>query len=169
MLARQSKLRHPSGAVLQTPLLLPSFSSKGFAVDSEGRSEIRDPFKLATEVITEAYLVSAYDIHYQQLPAPSEFSAVPEMIFVDSGGYEVEYRHDLSTVYRHAVSAREWDEAKHQAVLDAWPEHLPAVFVNYDSPGVRRPLADQVSCAMKLVRRYPQQMHAFLLKPLTGT
>ena len=87
MLIRTSTIRHrPSGVSLQTPLLIPSFSSKGFARSkSEGRSEIHGILTYSTEFLTDTYLVSAYDIFYGHVPAPAELPR-PELIFVDSGG-----------------------------------------------------------------------------------
>ena len=63
-LCRTSTIRHKSSGVrLRTPLLIPSFSSKGFARSkSDGKSEIGGILATANEFLTEAYLISAYDI-----------------------------------------------------------------------------------------------------------
>lgn len=84
MLARTSKLIHPSGAKISTPLLVPSFSSKGFKFDKEGNSEVKDIIAITSEWLTDTALVSAYDCYYKQVP--DEFYSVVEFCFVDSGG-----------------------------------------------------------------------------------
>ena len=99
MLARTSTIRHrPSGIVLKTPLLVPSFSSKGFSRHDDGRSEIGDIFEATGEFVTEAFLLSAYDIYHEHLPKPEALPWKPEVIFLDSGGYEISTDRDYSSV-----------------------------------------------------------------------
>lgn len=54
MFARRSKIHMGSQVVAETPLMLPSFSSKGFP-------QIAKIMKLMGEFITGPILVSAYD------------------------------------------------------------------------------------------------------------
>ncbi len=57
MLARSTKIVHKySGTTLETPILVPSFSSKGFAKGKDGKSEIGNALKFASEFITKSYL-----------------------------------------------------------------------------------------------------------------
>jgi hypothetical protein len=58
MLARSTKLQHPLGVNFETPLLIPSFSSKGFGVSKSGESEIRQIFAVASEYLTDTMLGS---------------------------------------------------------------------------------------------------------------
>ena len=84
---------------MKTPLLIPSFSSKGFARSKrDGKNEIGKILETAGEFLTEVFLISAYDIYYKHLPCPSELSCTPELIFVDSGGYEISTDRDYSSV-----------------------------------------------------------------------
>ena len=64
MLCRTSTVRHTgSGVSMTTPLLIPSFSSKGFAKSKkDGKSEIGRILATASEFVTEIFLISAYDI-----------------------------------------------------------------------------------------------------------
>ena len=57
MLCRTSTIRHiDSGVSMKTPLLIPSFSSKGFAKSKEdGRSEIGKILAMAGEFLTEVF------------------------------------------------------------------------------------------------------------------
>lgn len=171
MFRKTSTLTHPaSGVTVRTPLLIPSFSSKGFArPTADGRSEVGRIFSTTSEFITETCLISAYDIFHGHLPAPSHLPYTPTLMFVDSGGYEVSGDYGYSAVSHATVSARDWPLQSLESVLSDWPEHIPAVFVNYDHPDIRKPLSDQVSDALTLFSNFPQQLSLLLLKPETPT
>jgi hypothetical protein len=163
MLARSTTLRHPLAKPLSTPLLIPSFSSKGFGVDPSGRPEVRKLLSLATEHLTDAMLISAYDLYHGYIEPLQH--AITELTFVDSGGYETSSFQDLSAVFAHPVRPKAWNEARLQKVYDEWPEHIPAVFVNFDAPSKRGTVAQQAKRAHDLLKRYPNQLRAFLVKP----
>jgi len=76
-------------SVVQTPILLPSFSSKGLAPGS-----LRAVMQFAEGLISEEALVSAYDLHHAEINLPT----FPSMLFIDSGGYEVSDQLDFSDV-----------------------------------------------------------------------
>lgn len=169
MLCRTSTIRHKeSGVSITTPLLIPSFSSKGFAISkSSGKSEIGKILETTSEFLTEIYLISAYDIYYEHLPNPSELPCTPEMIFVDSGGYEISTDRDYSSVIDPLPLPGPWTIEKLESVLDSWPEEIPAVFVSFDRPDDRKPFAEQVTDARKLFRKRRQYLTLLLLKPET--
>lgn len=64
---RKSVLKHPSGQEIKTPLLIPSYSSKGFAFNKSGKSEIIEPMKTCKEFLEESLLISAYDLYYDNI------------------------------------------------------------------------------------------------------
>jgi hypothetical protein len=161
-LARSTELRHPLGINIRTPLLVPSFSSKGFG-RQEGRSEIQEIFEAAQEILTDSMLVSAFDLYHTNLTMPT--GGITEIAFVDSGGYETSDQQDLSSPYMYHAEAGDWNSALHLATLDQWPPHVPAVFVSYDSAAERLPIGAQVERALPLTERYSRQLHAFLAKP----
>ena len=167
MLARTTTVIHPSGERLETPLLVPSFSSKGFGTSEGGESEVRQIMKVAEQFLTDAMLVSAYDIHHGFLDHPT--SAVTRITYVDSGGYETSDLQDLSATFIHRVDRREWSENHLFEVLDKWPAFAPAVFVTYDSADEPQSFKEQVARARKMRVRYPEQLVAFLIKPETRT
>lgn len=159
MLCRTSTIRHAnSGVSMKTPLLIPSFSSRGFA------GEIGKILQTASEFLTDVFLISAYDIHHKHLPDPSNLPCKPELIFVDSGGYEISTDTEFSSP---APSPRPepWTAEKLESVLACWPERLPAVFVSFDHPDFRKPYGDQVEDARKLFRNHRQHLTLLLLKP----
>lgn len=165
MLARKSKIHHPLGVTLETPMLVPSFSSKGFWIGKSGESEVNDICSVASEYLTETMLISAFDIACEYLPIFE--SAITELTFVDSGGYEISDFHDLSAVYRHPLKIQEWSVEKLTEVYSSWPEHIPAVFVSYDHPKLRKSLHEQIDSAKELLSNYPRQLHTLLIKPET--
>lgn len=165
MLARSSNIRHPSGVTLRTPLLVPSFSSRGFRFNRKGVSEIRGVFVNAAEILTESMLVSAYDIQYGHLPKPTRFPCTPSLTLVDSGGYEAGMDHDYSAVYSYDHNTKEWDSERYQSVLDKWPDRIPAAFVSFDKESAGKTVPQQIAMAEELLSRYPQHLHTFLLKP----
>lgn len=169
MLSRTSTIRHkPSGVTLETPLLIPSFSSKGFSRSkTDGKSEVAKILNATGEWLTECFLVSAYDIYYGHIPKPADFGATAELIFLDSGGYEVSTDRDYSSVIDPLPAPEPWDLEKLHSVLDEWPDELPVVIVSYDHQDHRIKFADQVANGRKLAARYANQLHCLLLKPET--
>jgi len=114
------------------------------------------------------YLISAFDLHYKQIPAPRDLPAKPDFIIVDSGGYETSDDHDLSAVYRPELDLKEWNEEMLASVLDEWPDELPAVFVSFDNIGSRRPVTEQLAGAREFFKNRSRQLSCFLLKPETA-
>lgn len=165
MLARKSEIHHSLGVTLETPMLVPSFSSKGFGFGKSGEADVYDICLVASEYLTETMLISAFDIASQHLPVFR--SAITELTFVDSGGYEISDYHDLSAVYRHPQKIQDWSVEKLAKVYSSWPDHIPAVFVSYDHPKVRKPLHEQIEFANKFLSNYPKQLHSLLIKPET--
>ena len=153
---------------MTTPLLIPSFSSKGFARSKkDGKSEIAKILATASEFLTDVFLVSAYDIFYEHLSHPSEMSCTPELIFVDSGGYEISTDRDYSSVIDPLPRPKSWTTENLESVFDNWPSHIPAVFVSFDHPDERKSFADQVADARRLFRRCRDHLTLLLLKPET--
>jgi hypothetical protein len=169
ILARCNQVRIPGGTSLDTPILIPSFSSKGFRIDKNGSSEVRDLLEFASEWLTDSMLISAYDIHHGHLPKPAEMPKGPELTVVDSGGYEARIDHDLSTSVHSPHTPQGWSEEMLIEVLDSWPKRFAATFVSYDHPTQRRTVAEQIEAATAFFVRYPNQLHTILLKPETDT
>ncbi|HEY0377233.1 MAG TPA: hypothetical protein VGC87_09770 [Pyrinomonadaceae bacterium] len=165
MLARKSVLKHPSGYMIETPLLVPSFSSKGFRVDNKGQSEIKEILDVTDEALHESMLISAYDIYHGYIPPLGKLKCVPQITFLDSGGYETSDQHDFSAVFRHTVPAEPWDAEKLASVYEDIPDHIPAVLVSFDHGSVRMPLKTQIENARRLFKKYPKHLHNILLKP----
>lgn len=166
MLCRTSRLIHPaSGVSLRTPLMVPSFSSKAFGFSQSGAPEILRVLDASREFVTRTCLISAYDVYYEYIPAPQDLGITVDLVFLDSGGYEVSEERDLSAVDKPVHRPEEWDVGKLQAIVDRWPEGIPAVFVSYDHSNERRPVPEQLRSAKQFLQGHRSHLHAFLLKP----
>ena len=171
MFARSSTIRHvPSGVALQTPLLVPSFSSKGFARSKANhKSEIRNILAASGEFLTESFLISAYDIYYDHIPGPNELPYTPEVIFLDSGGYEISTDRDYSSVIDPLPAPEQWDRSKWESVITQWPDEIALIAISYDHHEERATFSDQVAAARKSSKACGQHLLSFLLKPETDS
>jgi hypothetical protein len=165
-------LKHPSGIEIETPLFIPSYSSKGFALIKnhvgEFKSEICKAIGIAKEMLEECQLVSAYDIHYNYLLDPTELVST-KLIFIDSGGYETSSSFDFAETKRDDSNHEEWNIAYLDAVINKWPnERFPAVIVSFDDEKVRKPIIEQINDASRLFDKHKDYLHDFLIKPETA-
>jgi hypothetical protein len=146
-----------SQVVAETPLMLPSFSSKGFP-------QIAKIMKLMGEFITGPILVSAYDIYHKEITHKITFS---ELIFLDSGGYEARYEHDLSEAYGKLHKPKPWNRRFHESALRNWSSKWPTVAVTYDSPAQFQSFTQQIKAAKESKGSHAKFLWELLLKPET--
>jgi hypothetical protein len=139
-LAKRRLLKINKSFEIKTPLLLPSFSSKGFP-------NVQKTLRTMEEFISDEVLISAYDVHYGQLKPPFDFAS---SIFVDSGGYEASKDTELSETFDKAHLAQEWTPELHAGVLSNWESLSPTVFVSFDHPKYRSSTEDQIARARDL-------------------
>src|SRR5437868_7047917 len=140
----------------RTPLLVPSFSSKGFP-------EVKQILKTAEELIEGPMLISAYDIHYKHISPPFDFAS---LLFLDSGGYEASKDADLSdTGEREHIPAR-WSTDFHNQIASDWNAGVPTVMISYDHPKERLSITNQIERAAGLPRN-SRIAREILLKPET--
>lgn len=163
-LARSSELIHPSGIKLQTPLLVPSFSSKGFRFNKDDESEVSKIFDFAREHLTQSLLISAYDAYYKYIPS-DEFPT--DIVFIDSGGYETSNEHDLSEVFRYIGPIKEWNSELHSDYLSGWQSYISAVIISFDHGQIRNSLEEQIGNAIELFNSHKDQLNDILIKPET--
>lgn len=159
MLAKRRRLLMNGAEVERTPLLVPSFSSKGFP-------DVQKIIEYSSEIIDGPTLVSAYDLHYEKIRPPFDF---PSLIFLDSGGYEISKDTDLSDLGERDHEPKQWSEELHEGQLAAWRASVPTVLISYDHPKERLPVADQIERARRLNAGNTPAMREILLKPETAT
>lgn len=176
MFAELRALRLGNADSIRTPLLVPSFSSKGFGrVEGDpARSEISDVLEFFADQLTESLLVSAYDLHARLLEAGDSFAepdwsasplSRPEVLFLDSGGYEVRVGVDggeLVQDLREPVI--DWSEDQYRAFLDSVPEAATNIAaISWDQEGVS--YDKQLSQAQALLGGRQNLASIVLLKP----
>jgi hypothetical protein len=157
MLAKRRILELRHRVLERTPLLVPSFSSKGF-------SEVQKIVEVTQEVIEGPTLVSAYDIHYKNVVGPLTF---PSLIFLDSGGYEASRDADLSDISEHDFEPNKWTREMHESVLASWSSSVPTIFISYDHPRERLTIAQQIERAKTMAPGRDDVLREILLKPET--
>ncbi len=131
MKPRISEIKHPNGVSLNTPLLIPSFSSKGFylGINSDTgkeESEILGMMLHSRELLTDTMLVSAYDIHCNYTPQPKDFQCC-DLTFIDSGGYETSNFVDFTGDSKYSVPKHDWDVQKLKETISNYPEQYTLV------------------------------------------
>ena len=170
MLARSQQLQLPSGELTQTPILVPSVSSRGFRVVG-GRSEISPLLEVAALVLNDALLVSAYDIHYQHFSEMDKFGddflssiySHPAALFIDSGGYETLADAQPDEIDRASPSpTQEWTYDLYLSSISQYSHDLSAYLINYDRWG---PYARQVETAQEFFAQHDHLKSDLLLKP----
>src|SRR5216684_3799657 len=104
MLAKRRSLSLNGQQIERTPLLVPSFSSKGFP-------EVASIIEYCSELIDNVMLISAYDLHYAKIKPPFDFAS---LIFLDSGGYEASKDAELSDFGDKDHFPQEWKQEFHR-------------------------------------------------------
>jgi len=172
MLSRSSKIIHPNGEEIYTPILVPSYSSKGLRYKSTKSgnlvSEITFILKSTYEYLTDIVLISAYDIEKDFIPYPlKSIHYNPQITIIDSGGYETSEGYDFSEVLKYPITAKkgDWSLDKYKEVLSKWPRRFPAIMVSYDHGQEKgQPLIRQINNAKRLFNEFPNFLHNFLIK-----
>ena len=164
MLSRSTKIDHPSGVELETPILVPSFSSKGFSFNKKHVSEATAALKVSTEFLTDCLLVSAYDLYHKHIPYKEEYICT-EITFIDSGGYETSDSYDLSAPVKYSYPVKKWAQDKYEIILDQWPKQKAGIMVSYDHGSARHTLDEQIAAAKSIFAKYPCFLNDFLIKP----
>jgi hypothetical protein len=157
MLAKKRALKRNGQEIERTPLLVPSFSSKGFP-------EIKKTVKYCSELIEGATLISAYDLHYEKIEPPFNFAS---LIFLDSGGYEASRDAELSDFGDKEHFPKPWKQEFYDAQVRAWNPgpSVTSVIVSYDHPEERLPIREQIDRANEMFPAHNESLHEILLKP----
>lgn len=144
---------------VETPLLVPSFSSKGFTKPQEIWNSLNS-------FLPQAALISGYDLYYDHF---SNLEGCPSLLFIDSGGYEARKDFDLSEIYTAEHHPKSWSEQKYYEALNSRPEVFSnLVLVSYDELETELSFAEQVKRARDFLNRFPEAATDFLVKP-SGT
>lgn len=157
MFARKRSVLFAGTEIDRTPLLVPSFSSKGFP-------EIAEIVRTSEQLIDGPMLISAYDLHYDKVQPPFDFAS---LIFLDSGGYEASKDADLSDLREREHEPATWTPELHKQAIGRWKSKRPTVLISYDHPNRRLPLEQQIQEAAQFFSGHPNFISEILLKPET--
>lgn len=155
MLSTLRSLRIRGTLISETPIVVPSFSSKGFP-------DVAKIVETLSQVITDSALISAYDLARGYLKTPPQY---PAYLFLDSGGYECSKDCELSDTRSNNYKEADWTQEELVKVLDSWSARQPTVAVSYDHPRYRISVGDQISRAQNLFRDRAGIGHELLIKP----
>jgi hypothetical protein len=183
MLARRNTLVHPHAGKFELPLLVPAFSSKGFAFIRAKRrngfrqySELANVFKVLSNYLTTSVLVSAYDIYHGHfLPPKAQKSdivkalKIPRMVFLDSGGYELVEQFDSTENMTYPYKPKDgFGLEQYEDVISKFVnsrDNIHFVISNFDYFSKGRSLEEQISAARKILRKYANTLSDFIIKP----
>lgn len=180
-LARSRRIQL-AGSEVETPLLVPSFSSKALGpiqlVERRRREPKKDELVPASSIHTEAFvpgiaeaiLISAYDIHHQLLHDADSLSsgfsdsayAAPNVLFVDSGWYELSIGPTSGQWYHEVGPQLEFNESQYEDVIASLDSDVEAVVVGWDSEGSYE---KQIDAAQKFFAKHSRFDSDVLLKP----
>jgi hypothetical protein len=161
MLAKRRGFYCDGKELIRTPLLLPSFSSKGFP-------EVQEIIEATSEVIDGPCLVSAYDLHYGKVTAELDWA---QALFLDSGGYEAGKDVELSDLGTMPHTPESWSKDQFNGIVQRWNAQVPTVMVSYDHPADRVGTVDQIARADEMLPKKDNIFREILFKPelrLTG-
>ena len=155
-LARRREIKFGAARTIQTPLLVPSFSSRV--------PEVEKPFRASEQFIDGPILISAYDIKHRLLSPPYELGSA---IFLDSGGYEISRITDLSDVGDDTAGKLDWSEEDHAALVANWNPKVPTAVISYDHPKKRHSVREQIHRAKTMKLSREDIVREVLIKPET--
>ena len=170
MLARRTTLGHNS-TVVDMPRLIPSFSSKGFPFfeDKENNqvfSEVTEALELTGPIISDSILISAYDISHNYLRNPERFYGNKELVFIDSGGYELSTEYDSTDPKQEPYQAdKSYSVEDYQNVLSKLSIKHPIVITNFDHVSYGREIKEQILDTQKFFNNYKEFFHCFIIRP----
>lgn len=155
-LSKVCKTRRIIPSSIVTPLLVPSFSSKGFLDIEKLHSYVKDH-------IPDASLISAYDIYYEKIKIENIYQS--DILFVDSGGYESSVDIELSEIYNKDYIPNKWDYGKFKDQVLKLEPLTNIALVSYDNANEKNDLRTQISKANELFALFPSFAKVFLYKP----
>lgn len=154
-LAKRRAVHCGGSEVARTPLLVPSFSSKGFP-------DVKKIIRYAEEVIEGSMLISAYDLSHKLIEGPFDFAP---LLFLDSGGYEASKEAELSDFGEREHHPLGWSEEQYAQQVANWSSLAQTIFVTYDHPNERLRVAEQIKRANSLLPKKSGRIRELLLKP----
>lgn len=183
MISRREVLQHPLAGDFDLPLIVPSFSSKGFGYLRKGKNKNSGFYSVLTTDLKSfsttqksSVLVSAYDLYHNLLLEKGErFNKIishlskSNLVFIDSGGYELISDFKLEDINAPGYQPiGDYGKNEYTNVLDEIVKYnkLHLVITNFDHNTRGKPLETQAKEALSLFSRYPDCLTNFIIKPV---
>lgn len=151
------KVRRIARFAIETPLLVPSFSSRGFP-------EVGEIIDMLRVDVSGLCLLSAFDLAHGHVPP--DFEALADIVIIDSGVYEALPAAGAIDAYLPPASTCGWTRNDYWAYLTSVGSKLGmtnSIVVSYDTYA---PLTEQVENAHVDSRKVPGAAIDFLVKPV---
>jgi hypothetical protein len=156
------QIRQISIIDVSTPLIVPSFSSRGFP-------NLKRIYEYTKQFVPDVSLLSSYDLYYHFLDKNIYSS---DLMFIDSGGYETQsiqstfFGDDIYSC-KSNFPIKEWNYDLHKKVLNKLENNSQFVFVNHDDWKAPKSILNQIETAVDFFNEYPSVASDFLVKPET--
>lgn len=134
---------------IETPLLIPSFSS------AVSEIKVKEFHERVSDYLPHASLVSAYDIKYFDFNA--DMIWVSDVVIIDSGNHEVGCLKEA-----RSKNLEDWSDSIYSKVISTLNPLTKIIIVNYDE---KKELKKQISEAKKFFSNYTNYASCFLCKP----
>ena len=133
--------------------------------------------EVARSRLTEALLISSYDLQHSRLPAIDELLggkhhesiySGPKLLLIDSGGYELDEAWSPDDLIRENWSPKPFTATDHEKVVDCLPDDLDIMVVSFDHMANSEKRTDyrcQVEAATRFFEGRPRMMSDFLIRP----
>lgn len=148
------KIRNIKSDYIKTPMVVPSFSSKGFI-------DIDNIHRMLNKYIINSKLISAYDLYYKNISSEDIYGS--EILFLDSGGYESKNYFQTSNIFISEYKTLEWNENKYEDVIRNIKPISDIIIINYDFE--KDKTENQILFAQRLFSNYDYLYKDFLIKP----
>jgi len=153
-LARSVNFDIYNGDKVETPILLPSFSSKGFP-------QLKSLMQLLSDWLSGPILLSAYDFEYSKIN--SGINLPPQLLFIDSGGYECSSIVDFTDGEKETYKSKPWNQQLYKKhIRTILKNDIPRVIVSYDNPKFRQSLNDQINLANRMFGEFDNTKRKFI-------
>jgi len=141
---------------VETPLLVPSFSSRGFPEVASLYRELRND-------LYGVCLVSAFDVSTQRIN--DDLADIADLIVLDSGVYETKPIAIAADGYNPAPSHGPWDRNAYRDYLRAVGPSANVLAVSFDHYGA---IERQIELASEDFTYAPSAASDFLVKPISS-
>jgi len=168
---RETIFRHKQGGIVDLPLLVPSFTSKGFGYFKKNGmtySETSSALDEFGRYLNESYLLSTFDVFHGHFMEPEQHYGDTSLILLDSGGYELNPEFDSTEPKMTPVRQLDFTAEDYENTLvKLYQEYgdKPFVIANYDWGTKNCSFEEQIKAARELFIKFPNWSNNFIIKP----